>query len=879
MSCQAQLVVVKSTGRPVRFLHPPHGSSMQVVRAAGAHASPGVSHAQSDDATATTTPTEGTPAYLQWAYDLTGLAESGGAGDVVAVVDPFDDPTALGDLATFRYTYGIWPCQTASNAADCKTQIADNGIFQQYNQSGQQIDQTGDSGVAPPTESATEEPGDPKPGSWEVEESLDIEAVSSFCNHCTVDLVESDPGDCTPNLDQECTYPDFDSNLQTAVETAAEMLNANQISMSFSEPNDAGSTPAGPWAFANVASLAASGDSGFLGFDGHKAKYYVSYPAALSDITAVGGTSLSTASGARGFGESVWNDSAGATESGCDTSQAEAAYQVAVSTTDCSGRAYNDVSADGDPETGLDIYDSFGGADGVSGWELAGGTSLATPLTAAFDASTGIDDASSNDTDPGTTTGSVSGTLWPAWPYSVASLLNDVTSGSDGSCGPNLLLICNAAVGWDGPTGEGSISGDVVNGPPGIGASNAAYANATDVTFSGGVYPNGAAATSYWQYWPDAAGLPSAATTLSNSTIGSTVEPVSQTVCGSLRADTLYDYRLVATNSYAGDPVYGYYGSFTTPATEAAPSTSASPTISGSVAVGQTLTAQPGTWNDQTCNSSPTYQWQKASSSAGTFSNITNATSVTYVPTSLDAGQWVRVAVSETNNGEGGTASVYSSADGIPAVSTTTTTSTTTSTTTTTTNTGLPAMMLVAPTVAGTLNVGRTLAVSPGTYTNATAIAVHFYRCAHTCVELRSTGAYRYRFQRADEGKYIKVVVTAAGAPGTAPVVTTRWEGPVRASTAGVVTIGAAAQVAAVATIRGSSQAVLAHVLVVKRRTTRLTLSITRVGRTKTSAWAYMVSKGAVVSCTTSRAVNGHLTLTLPTLKRGQRLKLVTVRG
>jgi hypothetical protein len=43
-----------------------------------------------------------------------------------------------------------------------------------------------------------------------------------------------------------------------------------------------------------------------------------------------------------------------------------------------------------------------------------------------------------------------------AYPYSHTSALNDVTSGSNGSCGTDL---CNATTGWDGPTGLGTPSG------------------------------------------------------------------------------------------------------------------------------------------------------------------------------------------------------------------------------------------------------------------------------------------------------------------------------------------------------------------------------------------------------------------------------------
>ena len=111
------------------------------------------------------------------------------------------------------------------------------------------------------------------------------------------------------------------------------------------------------WSFAGVASLAAAGDGGYLG------RNTVSYPAAGADVTAVGGTSLSPAGDARGFGESVWNSDGGATGSGCDTSQSVPSYQTGI-TTDCDGRAYNDVSADADPNSGLDMYDSQSGSEG-----------------------------------------------------------------------------------------------------------------------------------------------------------------------------------------------------------------------------------------------------------------------------------------------------------------------------------------------------------------------------------------------------------------------------------------------------------------------------------------------------------------------------------
>jgi len=47
---------------------------------------------------------------------------------------------------------------------------------------------------------------------------------------------------------------------------------------------------------------------------------------------------------------------------------------------------------------------------------------------------------------------------YPAsYPYSHASNLFDVTSGSNGTC--SISVICNAGTGWDGPTGLGTPNG------------------------------------------------------------------------------------------------------------------------------------------------------------------------------------------------------------------------------------------------------------------------------------------------------------------------------------------------------------------------------------------------------------------------------------
>ena len=161
----------------------------------------------------------------------------------------------------------------------------------------------------------------------------------------------------------------------------------------------------------------------------------------------------------------------GGAGSGCNLAVTKPTWQ---SDKGCTGRSYADISADADPATGMQVYDS----DGRSGWEVVGGTSEASPLIAAYYALLGP-------------TATAEG---PAWAYANAALLNDPSTGSNGTCSPSMSYICNAGPGYDGPTGVGSISGAVATGAPGITGpgTNGSYSQsvtADTAQLQGGVYP------------------------------------------------------------------------------------------------------------------------------------------------------------------------------------------------------------------------------------------------------------------------------------------------------------------------------------------------------------------------------------------------------
>ncbi|MEU6285537.1 S53 family peptidase [Streptomyces sp. NPDC047028] len=251
---------------------------------------------------------------------------------------------------------------------------------------------------------------------WAEEESLDLDMASAVCPQCHITLVEAK----TPTT----------ANLGTAVNEAVK-LGAKYVSNSYggSESSSDPSYDSSYYNHPGVAITASAGDEG----------YGAEYPAASRYVTSVGGTALKSSSNARGWTESVWNTSSTeGTGSGCSAYDTKPAWQT---DTGCAKRTIADVSAVADPATGVAVYDSYGV---TAGWYTFGGTSASAPIIAGVYALAGT---------PG------SGDYPAEYPYAAAgtSALNDVTSGSNGTCSTSYL--CTARSGYDGPTGVGTPEG------------------------------------------------------------------------------------------------------------------------------------------------------------------------------------------------------------------------------------------------------------------------------------------------------------------------------------------------------------------------------------------------------------------------------------
>jgi hypothetical protein len=344
------------------------------------------------------------PAALQSAYKLDVTR---GTGRTVAIVDAYDDPRAESDLLAYRTQYGLPPCTTA------------NGCFRKVNQNG----------AASPLPAADT--------SWSGEISLDLDMVSAACPLCKILLVEAS----SPTM----------AALGQSVNTAV-ALGAKYVSNSYGggESSGVASFDDAYFKHPGVVITASSGDQDYNGG-------CCQYPATSKYVTAVGGTSLTPASNSRGWSETVWNTVSytEGTGSGCSRYIAQPSFQAGM--TICGSganakRAMADVAAVADPNTGVAVYQTYGG----SGWAVYGGTSAAAPIVAgvyALASTPGPSDFAN------------------AYPYAHPGSLFDVTSGANGNCG---TVICRAGPGWDGPTGLGTPNGVAAftAGSGGTGSSN-----------------------------------------------------------------------------------------------------------------------------------------------------------------------------------------------------------------------------------------------------------------------------------------------------------------------------------------------------------------------------------------------------------------------
>jgi subtilase family serine protease len=337
------------------------------------------------------TPTGTTPAQMAVAYGFNLIANQG-AGQIVGIVDAFDDPNIEADLGVFSTQFGLPSCTTA------------NGCFTKVYASGKK-----------PL---------PNPG-WGTEISLDVEWVHAMAPQAAIVLVEA--------------ASSSNANLFSAVDVAVSK-GASVVTMSFGGAESAQETSFDShFTVPGVVFFASAGDGG----NGAE------YPAASPFVVGVGGTTLSIQSDGTYISETAWSctgprecEIAGGTGGGTSTVEPEPAFQSAVQATGF--RTVPDISYDANPSTGVPVYDSFH----EGGWLQVGGTSMASPQWAALMAI--VNSSRVTNGQSLMNTSSANNILTAL--YGSTADLNDITSGTNGKCGAP----CTAGSGYDEVTGLGS---------------------------------------------------------------------------------------------------------------------------------------------------------------------------------------------------------------------------------------------------------------------------------------------------------------------------------------------------------------------------------------------------------------------------------------
>lgn len=353
-----------------------------------------------------------TPGQVATAYAVDRDTEA--SDQVIAIVDAYHSPDVLRNLNTFDARYHL-PKEKHST-------------FRVVDQDG---------GTALPKGSNR---------GWAGETDLDVQAVRGLCRTCKILLVEA-----TTN---------GTGRLGRAVDAAAayrwrkgdgSTLPVGVVSNSYgSAENSRGldlDAAQRYYDHPGVAILAATGDAGWFGWDYFRTNHreYVDnsseVPASLPTVVGVGGTSLKVDGAGVRTTESVWNRDGdegggrylGAGGAGCSEIYDAQPWQANAPGYDSLGctagkRSEVDVAALADPLTGYDIFTT-------GHWSTFGGTSLASPLTAAL---WGLG-------------GGPKGVDYPARTlyqnYSTRTGLYDVTLGGDGLCGRDGASECQRVVG------------------------------------------------------------------------------------------------------------------------------------------------------------------------------------------------------------------------------------------------------------------------------------------------------------------------------------------------------------------------------------------------------------------------------------------------
>jgi len=364
-----------------------------------------------------------TPASLGCVYKVgpiynNGCTPSGGGTNhptggwgAIALVDAFDNPQASHDLSTFSSHYGLPAAQFRKIYAN--TSYGNLHGF------------TASCSGTPPGDTG-----------WGLEEDLDIEYAHAMSPSAKILLVEA----CS-NSGDDLYFAELVAGIEVSSRGGGDISNS--------------------WGGGEFSGEVGSVDDVFYRYYGNKIVYFASagddgwgaqYPSSSPWVVSAGGTTINRDSGMNFLSESCWSGSGGGVSSyelwqnPPDINNGMgpwASFQFPMA--GLTARQTPDFSFDADPNSGANVYDSYG----YSGWLVVGGTSLASPALA------GIVNASKNLLGAGNGpnfTSAENNMIYSQLYSHIAYLTNfyDVTTGNNGvAAGP----------GYDQCTGVGSVRG------------------------------------------------------------------------------------------------------------------------------------------------------------------------------------------------------------------------------------------------------------------------------------------------------------------------------------------------------------------------------------------------------------------------------------
>jgi kumamolisin len=348
-----------------------------------------------------------TPASVACVYGLVTTVEgcnpttvtvsASGGSNAMAIVDAYDDPSAVDDLTTFSSRFRL-PAPNLQVVYASGTNPGRDCTL--YNEKGNCIEY-----------------------GWELEESLDVQWAHAMAPNAEIYLVEAASNSF--------------SDLFTAVQVAGNLIAAaggGEVSMSWSGEDFFGENSYDSYfTTPGVVYFGAAGDApGPV------------YPSTSPNVVAVGGTTLRRDPLSGNFiDETTWPYAGG----GLTFNEATPSYQSGLSSLLLGGRGVPDLAAVADPNTGVWIYDT--GNKGYcivgSAWCILGGTSAATPVLAGIVNLAGHFAASTN------------AELTMVYTYNNTGKNHNVTDIAKGFCGYQMQD--SATKGWDFCTGVGSPAG------------------------------------------------------------------------------------------------------------------------------------------------------------------------------------------------------------------------------------------------------------------------------------------------------------------------------------------------------------------------------------------------------------------------------------